>query len=76
MDKKKNIKDLLKEIQNKKHPQTIQEVKPIVESVNKDMVQCNFDIHPNLKKRLKLRALEENQTIKETITTAIETYLK
>jgi len=76
MDKKKNIKDLLKDIQNRKHPEVMQQVKPIFKSVNKDMVQCNFDIHPDLKKRLKLRALEEDRTIKEIITAAISAYLR
>ncbi|MEP3210891.1 MAG: hypothetical protein ABJN95_17010 [Maribacter sp.] len=75
MDKKKNIRDLVKELQNKKYPMALQEVNPIIESINKEMVQCNFDIHPDLKKRLKFRALEDGHSIKEIITTAIREYL-
>jgi len=39
-------------------------------------VQCNFDLHPDLKKQLKLRTLEEDLTNKEIITAAISAYFK
>lgn len=75
MDRKNTIKEVIKELQNKKLPAEIQEVRPVIESINKDMVQCNFDIHPDLKKRLKFRALEDGHSIKEIITMAIQEYL-
>ncbi len=75
MTKNKSLKEVIKELQTKKLPGEIQEVKPVLESINKDMVQCNFDIHPDLKKRLKFRALEDGHSIKEIITAAIQEYL-
>jgi hypothetical protein len=76
MQKNKRITDFIKESQKEKQDTPFQETKPVRESINKDMVQCNFNIHPDLKKRLKLRALEEGHGYKEIITEAIESYLK
>ena len=54
---------------------TIQKVTP-VNSKNTDETQFSFYIEKELLKKLKLKALNEDESIKNTITRAIENYLE
>lgn len=71
-----NIAERIREISERRVPAVTQETKPVRESINKDMVQCNFDIHPDLKRQMKVRSAETGLSFKEIITTAIQEYLK
>ena len=76
MKNNNSIHDSITRAQQETIDYKIQEVKPVKESINKDMVQCNFNIRPDLKNRLKLRAIQEGVGYKEIITTLLEEYLQ
>ena len=75
MQNKKTIKELISEVQERTRKPTVQTVRPKTEK-DRNLVQCNFELHPETKRKLKMKALVEGKTIKELITEAIENIIK
>ncbi len=72
---KQNINDLISRAKANNQTKTIQKVIPVKEN-KREEIQFSFYIDKVLLKKLKQRALNNDESIKNTITTAIENYLK
>jgi len=72
---KTDFKNLINEVKATKSNKTIQKVTP-VSSKTIDETQFSFYIEKELLKKLKLKALQEDESIKNTIIKAIENYLE
>lgn len=68
-----DINDLINRAKASSSNNRIQKVVPI--STNTDEVQFSFYIDKVLLKKLKLRALDEDESLKSIINKSIETYL-
>jgi hypothetical protein len=71
--KKIDINKLINKAKASNTKKAIQKVVPI--SINIDEIQFSFYIDKILLRKLKLRALNENESIKSIITKSIEMYL-
>lgn len=70
-----NINDLLHKLKADKPEITIQKVTPI--KINKrEEVQFSFYLSKPLLKKIKQKALDENESIKNVINEALQLYLK
>lgn len=71
---KENISDMISKVMSSSQPKTIQKVIPI-KNKDDEEVQFSFYLTKQLLKKIKQRALDENQTIKHIINEALELYL-
>ena len=72
---KKNFNDLLNKAKTSKQIKTIQKVVPVTIKET-DEVQFSFYLDKNLLKKIKQRALNEDDSIKSIINKALENYLE
>lgn len=72
---KQNIKELIQKAKANNLTKTIQKVVPIPTKETNE-VQFSFYLDKSLLKNLKQRALNEDESIKNTINKALENYLK
>jgi len=72
----RDVNFLLNKLQENKPEKVKQLVSQVKKGKNEGRVQCSFYIDLDLKRRLKLKALEEDRTIRELISDGIEEYLK
>ena len=72
---KEKITELIKQAKANNQTKTIQKVVPIEIRKTKE-VQFSFYIEKELLKKLKLKALQEEKSIKHLINNAIKSYLK
>ena len=71
---KENFNDLLNKVKSNNQPKTIQKIVPITSKKHKE-VQFSFHIEKTLLKTLKQKALNNDDSIKNTIIKAIKDYL-
>ena len=69
-----NFKDLLSKAKSSNSNKTIQKVMPVKKEESKE-VQFSFYIEKDLLKKLKLKALNNDTSIKQLITQSIEKYI-
>ncbi|MCF8715529.1 hypothetical protein JM658_11900 [Joostella atrarenae] len=72
---KQNFNDLISKAKAKNQKKTIQKVTPVTTRATEE-VQFSFYLEKTLLKQLKLRALDDNESIKSTINEALKLYLK
>jgi predicted HicB family RNase H-like nuclease len=73
--KKTDFNNLINKAKASNSTKTIQKITP-VSSKTTDETQFSFYIEKELLKKLKLKALNEDESIKNTITRAIKNYLE
>lgn len=72
---KQNINDLINKAKANNQSKTFQKVMPL-DKKEKNEIQFSFYLSKTLLKQIKLRALNEDKSIKSVINSALETYLK
>lgn len=72
---KQNFNDLIKKAKASNQPKVIQKIVPIPVKESKE-VQFSFYLDKNLLKRIKLKALNEEKSIKNIINEALENFLE
>lgn len=72
---KHNLNDLINKAKAKNQNKTIQKVTPIKKDIE-DEIQFSFYLSKNLLKQMKQKALDENESIKSIINSALKSYLK
>lgn len=72
---KQSFNDLISKAKAKNQKKTIQKVTPITTKTTEE-VQFSFYLEKTLLKQLKQRALDDNESIKNTINKALNMYLK
>lgn len=73
--REQNLSDLIQKAKESKPKTPLQETVPIKRKLSDKEKQCSFYLSEELYKKIKLRALQEDTTIKTIITKSIETYL-
>ncbi|WP_417443275.1 hypothetical protein [Joostella sp.] len=71
---KQNFNDLISKAKAKNQKNTIQKVTPVTTKATEE-VQFSFYLEKTLLKQLKQRALDDNESIKNTINKALNMYL-
>ena len=72
---KQSFNDLISKAKAKNQKKTIQKVTPVTTKTTVE-VQFSFYLEKTLLKQLKQRALDDNESIKNTINKALNMYLK
>lgn len=72
---KQNINDLINKAKSSNQQKTIQKIVP-VSSNNTEEVQFSFYIEKELLKKLKLKSLNEETSMKQLVNNAIKKFLK
>ncbi|MDW5288864.1 hypothetical protein [Formosa sp. PL04] len=73
---KENINDLISKVKSSIQPKTIQKIIPLKKNTKEEEIQFSFYLPKSLLKKIKQKALDENQSIKITINKIIETSFK
>ncbi len=73
--KKSDISDLIKQVKSANKARHIQKITP-VKALNKAEIQFSFYIEKKLLKSVKLKALENEVSIKLIINSALKSYLE
>lgn len=71
---KENFNDLINKVKSNNQPKTIQKVVPITSKEHEE-VQFSFYLEKELLKRIKLKAIEEDKSIKAIINQVLTTYI-
>ena len=71
---KQNINDLIKQAKSSTQQKTIQKIVPIAEK-EIDEVQFSFYLEKKLLKKLKMKAMLEETSMKQLVNTAIKNFL-